>query len=238
MNFVLKLAAAISVFHLLVSGSHGALIGQLGVLDSASNNGINPTTGVAWKVGDAYRLTFITSTGIDGTSMNIADYDAHVQTLANSAGLGAGWKALVSTSAVSARDNTGTNPTSTGVGIFLMDGLTMVASNNSQLWNGSISGAILLDEAQAVKSTSAKVFTGTSSSGVAGLAMGSGGNATIGFAGNTAKWIDAGKKNETDVYQIYAVSDVLFVAESIPEPSSVIMVACGAFLCLRRKRSE
>jgi hypothetical protein len=62
--------------------------------------------------GDPYRLAFVTSTARDGTSSNIADYNAFVTGVANTvtelAALGAGWTAIVSTDAVDAVDNTDT----------------------------------------------------------------------------------------------------------------------------------
>ena len=62
--------------------------------------------------GDPYRLAFVTSTTRDATSTNIADYNNFVSGVANGvtqlAALGTTWKAIGSTSADDARDNTGT----------------------------------------------------------------------------------------------------------------------------------
>src|SRR5690242_18076131 len=78
------------------------------------------------SVGDQYRLVFVTSTARNATSTNIADYNTFVTNTANGVAelvsLGTTWKVIGSTSSVSARDNTGTNPSSTGVPIYRLDG--------------------------------------------------------------------------------------------------------------------
>ncbi len=100
------------------------------------------TTPVGLSPGDQYRLGFVTITKRDASSSNIADYNDFVTTAANSEpdllALGATWTAIGSTSTVDARDNTGTNPTSTGVPIYLLDGISKIADNNADLWDGSI----------------------------------------------------------------------------------------------------
>jgi hypothetical protein len=65
--------------------------------------GLNP--------GDTYRIIFVTSTGRDALSPDIAGYNAFVTAAANSdaglASLGATWKALASTAAVNVLTNAG-----------------------------------------------------------------------------------------------------------------------------------
>ncbi len=121
------------------------------------------TTPLALSPGDQYRLAFVTSTTRDATSSNIADYNAFVTTAANSQtdllALGATWKAIASTNSVDARDNTATNPTSTGVPIFLLDGTTKIADGNSDLWDGSIDFPLNIFEDGSVASGS--VWTGS-----------------------------------------------------------------------------
>jgi len=100
--------------------------------------------------GAQYRLVFVTDGTRDATSTNINDYNNFVtnqvtgSALANAlsgAGLTTTWKAIGSTASVAARDNTGTNPSSTGVPIYLING-NKVANNNADLWDGSIQTAI------------------------------------------------------------------------------------------------
>ena len=77
------------------------------------------------NVGDTYRLAFVTSTTTAATSTDIAFYNAFVTGVANTqaelADLLTTWSVIGSTAALDARDNTGTNPTSTGVPIYRLD---------------------------------------------------------------------------------------------------------------------
>ena len=98
--------------------------------------GLNP--------GDEYRLAFVTSTTRDATSTDIAVYNAFVTAAANTQAellaLGTTWTAIASTFTVDARDNTATNPIEDGAGvpIYLLDGLTKIADNYSDLWDSSL----------------------------------------------------------------------------------------------------
>ncbi|GBL15778.1 hypothetical protein MTo_03094 [Microcystis aeruginosa NIES-1211] len=109
--------------------------------------------------GAQYRLVFVTSGARDAQSTDINDYNTFVtnqatfgtsdiDTALDTALYAAGfdpntitWKAIGSTASVAARDNTGTNPSSLGVPIYLIDG-NRVADNNADLWDGSIQTAI------------------------------------------------------------------------------------------------
>lgn len=191
--------------------SHAAVIGQLGVLQSSANGGINPATGVAWAAGDTYRLVFVTSTTTTATSTDIADYNAFVQGVANAAGLGSvTWRAVGSTATVAARDNTGTNPSSgTGVSIILMNGTTVIADNNADLWGGidvtlvgagppsgtgPLTGDLAIDHARGIYldengndlGADDRVFTGTLGDGTAsGEPLGAVGNVSTGSMGSS-----------------------------------------------------
>jgi hypothetical protein len=105
-----------------------------------------------------YRLAFITSTNIGvpwDCSVNLDGADAHIQALADGAGIGIGgyivcpetgnpydvtWKAIASASYVDARDHTKTNPFNgdLSVPIYLVDQTTLVASGNAQLWSQTV----------------------------------------------------------------------------------------------------
>jgi hypothetical protein len=160
------------------------LVGQLGVLDPSANGGINPATGEAWAEGDQYRLVFITSQTTNATSPDIATYNTFVQGVANSSttfpDLGnATWKIVASTLAVDARDNTGTNPgVETGVPVFLMDGTTVFANDNTDLWNGA-NVAVQFDENGDILSED-RAFTGSNNNGTA-----------LGTTGDTALGVDS-----------------------------------------------
>jgi len=96
--------------------------------------GLNP--------GDQYRLVFVTDGTRDATSTNINDYNNFVTnqvtgsalaTQLTTAGFNLGtitWKAIGSTSATSAKVNTGTDGSQPDVPIYLIDG-NKVANNNA-----------------------------------------------------------------------------------------------------------
>ena len=166
---------------IVVSSANAAIIGQLGVLDLEANGGINPATGAAWEEGDQYRLIFLSSAVTDGMSSDIATYNTFVEATASASTafseLGSvSWFMLGSTLTVDARDNTGTNPTvETGVPVFLMDGASLLATNNSELWSAPSAVAVALDEnGTEVSNTSTRVFTGSFNNGT-GVGPGGGG---------------------------------------------------------------
>lgn len=91
------------------------------------------------KLGDQYRLLFTTSTKRDATSTDIKDYNAFVQATADAAPVvgtwGLEWKAVASTEAVTARENTSTDwGVGPGVPIFRVDG-TLFSDGNVGLWS-------------------------------------------------------------------------------------------------------
>ena len=137
----------------------------LAVFGLALGAGAAPiTTPVGLNPGDQYRLVFLTSTTRDATSTDIADYNAFVTAAANTqqalVDLATTWTAIASTDAVDALDNTGTNPSVTaGVPIYLLDGVSLVANDNADLWDAAIVTPIMITEAGAAIST--LVWTGT-----------------------------------------------------------------------------
>ena len=203
--------------------------------------GLNP--------GDQYRLAFVTSTTTQAFSTNIADYNAFVTTAANSVpelfALGTTWSAIGSTrffgGHVDARDNTATNPSSTGVALYnLADSL--VASNNADLWDSTIANPINVDEHGAILDT--LVWTGTFDDGLAlfgqelGTFPSSHSTSTIGNSTFTdLRWVHETAAPPANRLSLYAMSGVLTV---VPEPSSMALgclAAAGlAVPMLRRRR--
>ena len=96
--------------------------------------------------GDQYRLLFLTIGKTNATSTNINTYNTFVTNDALAqpelVALGTTWKAVGSTAAVAARDNTGTLPAfaggSLGVPIFLLND-TLLANSNDHLWSANVS---------------------------------------------------------------------------------------------------
>lgn len=191
--------------------------------------GLNP--------GDQYRLVFVTDGTRNAQSTDINDYNTFVtsevtgSTLATAlttAGFNLGtitWKAIASTSSVNARDNTDTNPSSTGVPIYLIDG-NRVANDNADLWDGSILTSI--DSTPQESGGFGFVWSGTFYDGTTGWGLGSnvvGSN--VGFIGAVSAWIDESGKGGSEVYPFYGISTVLTVPSSdppvsVPEPSSLL----------------
>lgn len=216
--------------------SNAATIGQLGVLDSS--------TGLV--AGQQYRLAFVTSTGTPFTSSDIGFYNTFAQTIATNANANYGtvsWKIIGSTQAVDARDNTGTNPNiSTGVPIFLMDGITKIADNNADLWDGSLDNALSLDENGAAATGNAgRVLTGSLADGTESDGSQYLGNPTQvrsgGLANTNSLWMRIFTENPNgglSSQAIYAMSDVLTV---VPEPSSLALLGLGGLMIARRRRA-
>ena len=199
--------------------------------------------------GAQYRLVFVTDGTRDATSFNIADYNTFVTNQVTGSALATAlttagfnpntttWTAIASTRAsgsivaVNARDNTGTNPSSPGVPIYLIDG-NRVANNNTDLWDGSIIRSINVTQSGATTPTAgAAVWTGTNQSGVVspGTTDTNGLGGTTGFAMTgltnltTANWIFNNTTNRTNTRRLYGMSSVLKVPVlEIPEPSSLL----------------
>lgn len=193
--------------------------------------------------GDTYRLAFVTSTASNSTSADIADYNAYVTSVANTipelVGLSTTWTAIGSTDTVDARDNTSTNPgAGTGVEIYLLNN-TILASNNLDLWDGSIANSLNVNE-QGILSPSVGVWTGTGPTGAgAGIQTLGGADAftIVGLSGApNAAWIAAATaKPDTANLSFYAISGVL---TAIPEPGTALLMGMGLVAMGWRGRAD
>ena len=177
--------------------------------------------------GAQYRLVFVTAGTRDGTSDNIDDYNTFVtnqvtgSALANAlsgAGLTTTWKAIGSTASVAARDNTGTNPSSTGVPIYLIDG-NRVANNNADLWDGSLQHPINRNNL-GNGNLEQYVWTGSDSAGLKELELGAG-SVLAGFTTDDGNWISTKIISNSNPNPMYAMSSVLTVPGNQPEPVTV-----------------
>jgi hypothetical protein len=132
---------------------------------------------------------------------------------------------IVSTG-VDARDNTGTNPSSTGVSIYFIDG-NRVANDNADLWLPPIIRPVNVTQAGSTLGTEV-VWTGTNSSGVVGGSNGLGGSFAITGVTNlsTANWIQNSITLRTSLRRLYGMSSVLTKPTppvlKVPEPSSLL----------------
>jgi len=199
--------------------------------------GLNP--------GDQYRLVFVTDGTRNAQSTDINDYNTFVTnqvtgsplaTALTTAGFNLGtiqWKAIGSTDSVDARDNTDTNPLSTGVPIYLIDG-NRVANDNADLWDGSRLTGIDSTPQESGGFGFGFVWSGTlddgTTGGVFGGAIGSnvgGSNVAIAGAFLGSAWINESGTAGSEVYPFYGISTVLTVPSSdppvsVPEPSSLL----------------
>jgi len=212
------------------------------------------TVPVGLNPGDQYRLVFVTSTTRDATSANLADYNAFVTAAANSvselAALGANWRAIASTAGnPNARTNTNTDFAVDGAGvkIFLLDGTTIVADDNQDLWDGTLDNAINRDESGAVLAGSgfpdAGVWTGTSFTGVVspgGRGLGGIPNGPmVGDHNSTSTtWMQFTPSGINTQHHLYGISDVITV-EVISEPAALAVFGLGlaAIGLMRRRRA-
>jgi PEP-CTERM motif len=223
-RWALAFAVAVSSFG-LAWGAHAAPV--------TVPLGLNP--------GDEYRLVFVTSTTRDATSTNIADYNAFVSAAANTqqvlVALGTTWTAIASTGAVDARDNTGTNPfVVTGVPIYLLDGVSLVANDNADLWDAAIANPIMINESGAALNT--LVWTGTTRFGIAGPGfpqgspLGSVTNDVIrGISSSVGpSWVDGTGTPAAALSSFYALSGVLIAPTVVPEPGTLFLFMLGLLL--------
>jgi len=201
---------------------------------------------------EPYRLAFVTLPVYQATETDIGVYNQWMQDEADAAGIGVGsglgdgdtsWFVIGSTALVDARDNTGTNPSSTGVPIYLTDMTTKVADDNADLWDGTVDNIINTRADGSVTTGHLWVFSGTKRDGTAADNTGSnfgpfgqvGGNIQQGKGFLTDAWICpvdgdwVGDPPETSL-PIYAMSEI------IPEPATMCLLGLGGLVMLRRRR--
>ena len=119
------------------------------------------------NAGDQFRLLFVTSGDRNATSADIADYNSFVQSSA-AAGHAAirdyssGFRALASTAAVDARDNTAT--TGTGAPIYWLNS-SILADDNADLYDGSWANESQRTNERGTPSSDAVVWSGSTDDG-------------------------------------------------------------------------
>lgn len=217
---------------------------QLGVWVNWLNGGTNPATGSKWAAGDQYRLVFVTSSSMPATETNISVYNAFVQSAAAGSttytNLGdATWKAIGSSSNVSAKVNTGTDGAG-GVPVILMDGITVMATDNADLWNGTAVltagpyagdwAAPIFDENGVYRNTWVWAGSNTDGTTYTGQYLGTTENTKVrrGKTGPgenyaSAHWILRADQTKTFSYAIYGLSEPLTLVSTAPA-GTMIMV--------------
>jgi hypothetical protein len=243
---MLKIKTITVGFYLGIAALGMAMVGA-----ASPASAIPITTPAGLSPGDLYRLAFVTSATRDATSAHIADYNKFVTGVANAEttgtlmALGTTWTAIASTPTVDARDNTGTNKFTDGVGvpIYLLDGLTLIASSNADLWDDHLAAPLFFDENGALLPTF--VWTGTEGrgKGIPNRELGSNALSTLGDSVDfDVDWIGFGDEPNDRNHNFYALSGILEVAseETVPEPSTWTLLLGGlaSIAWFRRRRQS
>ena len=192
------------------------------------------TTPTDLNVGDQYRLAFITLQRTQALSADIDTYNDFVTAQANTApllaALGTTWRAIASTSSVSAKINTSTDdsgPGKDGVPIFRLDGL-ILAMNYDDLWDGMIENALFIAQDGTILDTCCGTWTGTDIFGVAvpGFALGDGVSVVDGAPNGVGNnWIQTNPFPASELQFLYGISGVL--TRAVPEPPILYLLVPG-----------
>lgn len=193
--------------------------------------------------GQSFRFVFVTSGPINAQTgfpsfEDIGD-PSYYDSFANSAGssltyndVAISWQALVSTTTVGDLANALITPAST-IPIYLVFTGALIATSGSDLWDGTIANPINRTELGEV--FSGQVWTGSSSSGedFGSLGLLGQNSPRIGLSSetglvNTGWWFNSGSAGSGSSARLYAISQVLtapFSSPSVPEPTSLAMLA-------------
>lgn len=188
----------------------------------------------ALPAGTKYQIVFVTSDTFFATSSTISTYNTDVTNEANLSSIlapfdakGLTWTAIGSTTGTSAS----VNAPSTGL-VFTLNGLE-VASAADELYSGSLLDPIDVDQYDATLDTS--VWTGSNSTGGPAGGINDLGQTFTEYGtstSTTAAWIATTNGIESDNgLSLYALSSVITVGASTPEPGTIGLCA-GALLLL------
>ncbi len=199
-------------------------------------DGLNP--------GDHFRFVLVTDGIRDATSTNITEYDSFVNAQAGGAtynGVVVNWLAIGSTDSVDAIDHVGQGITP----VYLSDGTLVTATTTSTgLWSGALVHPINLDLAGNPVDPTFFVWTGTNPAGTGfGGPLGSERPQTGSSTGTFGDWVSSGSSPSGDLRNLYGISSVLTVPQSVPEPSTLIMLGTAlsvglAFGSARHRRDR
>lgn len=188
--------------------------------------------------GDAYHLAFVSSTVTSATSPTLADYDAHVQSAANAAGIGASegitWKAIASTGhpqpIVFARANAFISAP-----VYNMN-LELVATSYADFWDATHSASLRYTEL-GTTTFYGSVWTGSNFSGTNWSFGGLGSaNPRVGNPADTDDdWVQDDSYPASTLLPLYALSEPIMI---VPEPASALLLAIGVIAIGARRRSS
>jgi hypothetical protein len=186
-----------------------------------------------------FQLLFVTAGSRDGTSANIADYNAFVT---SQAALEptlpiTTWHAVASTAAV----NANVNAPSGGLPVYTVQGETIVLVGG--LYGGPlIHGPPDVDQHGAL--LNAVVWTGSDATGtgIPGLTLGTSASEAYGLSGQTGtQWAFVSDTPSTEHLSLYALSDPITL--STPEPATLTLLGSaisvfGAMQFFRSRRGR
>ncbi len=186
--------------------------------------------------GDQFRLLIVTATTRNASSIDISDYDSHVQTAvaAGHAGIqshSSQFKVLASTASVAARDHTETTYTSAdkGVPIYWLGG-AKAADEYEDFYDGSWDSYVFRDQT-GNEASPLRVWTGTNNDGTAASNfLGSTDGVGAGTKTSGKHFVNSVLFSGT-TYPFYGLSAVFQVAAAVTPPSlSALTVSAGTLM--------
>ncbi len=174
--------------------------------------------------GTKFRLLFVTSTTRNATATGIATYNTYVQTRAKaghsaiSDSCGNLFKVVGSTSAVDARDNTGT--TGTGVRIYWLNG-NKLADNYADFYDNTWDDYTVKNE-HGNTAIAGDVWTGSNTNGTKRSTEYLGAShPSTGFPDGVDSPLNSGSTDSSQVYSFYGLSPVFEVAPPRIDSSTI-----------------
>ena len=211
----------------------GLLTGPGGIM---CPTGAHPTLGRDWAAGDTYQLVFVTSTTTQATQTGIAYYNTFVNTAADGSSLtgvpDVTWYAIASaySPATSAR-----NTAIVSAPVYRLD-LALVATGYADIWKGSITVPIEVNENGVWSAGCEYVWTGTFPDGLPLSGRELGGSEPLAGRGYWANgyWMHQTGYTITNYCPLYALSEELTIT---PEPATLALLGLGGLgMLLGRKR--
>ncbi|MCP4277897.1 MAG: hypothetical protein GY779_16250, partial [Gammaproteobacteria bacterium] len=197
------IARTLTIYFCLLTGAVSALDAPLAMVPAGLNSG------------DEFYIIFVTSGTTDAVSMDIADYNAFVNTQADNSGVKGTddatitWKAVVGTSGGGDQCDP-YDGDATATAIYNLNG-DKVADDRADMFDASLDNPILYDQDGNALDTN--VWTGCYQDGniSPGFLMGDA-SPTYGESLSTVtQWVGVGAGANTNTYSIYAVSPKLTV---------------------------
>jgi hypothetical protein len=189
------------------------------------------------RVGDRFHLLFATRETRNADSAEIADFNAFVNTVADSANIGPttaeiNWFVVASSPNVHARDNAFVEAP-----VYNLQG-ELLAAGFADMWDGALATAIKYDEHASAIVSRHHVWTGSRSDGTTYSTRELGQFPSVGIGDLTVadgRWLEASNSHLLVEWHMYALSEPLIV---VPEPTTLAIagVALCRLFAFRRSR--